>query len=77
MINLLVILVITLSLSSALTIEKDSPNQACPPNHMELVSLETLGVQNDLNLTLAALKDKIKLNTIAPHLAEKAYYSIY
>ena len=80
MINLLRFLaltVFTISLCFTLTVDKVSPNTDCPPNHMEFVSLDTLGAQDDLKLTFASIKDKIKLNTVPPVTVDNNECSIY
>ena len=80
MINLLRVLaltVFTISLCFTLSVDKVSPNTNCPPNHMEFVSLDTLGAQDDLKLTMASIKDKIKLNIVPPEVYENAECSIY
>ena len=80
MINLLRLLTITLftiSLCLTLSVNNLSPNADCPPNHMEFLSLDTLGAQDDLKLTFASFKDKIKLNIVPPTLYDNTEYSIY
>ena len=77
MLNLLGIIALTVNLSLALSIDKLPTKKDCPPSHMEFVSLETLGAQDDLNMTFTYLKDKIKLDTVDPQTREKAEYSIY
>ena len=77
MLNLLGIIALTVKLSIAMSIGKLPTKQECPPSHMEFVGLDTLGIQDDLNMTFTYLKDKIKLDTISPQTREKAEYSIY